>query len=153
MCYGYDIRVSVSLIIFHDSFRTNRNHGSIHNNVEVLRNILYREPVLADLCPNIKNLCQLCLTCPIDIVTTSDHLLQNLNTDILHVVLDVNPCGLHHKQVLIYYGERRRERGVKRQFIDTVIRSCSVKITCNLVYFLPKKIDETFRNHTTNRKD
>jgi hypothetical protein len=39
----YDIYVSVtvSLIIIHDSFRTIRNPGSIHINVDVFRNIFY----------------------------------------------------------------------------------------------------------------
>jgi hypothetical protein len=33
--------LAFSLIIIQDSFRTIRNHGSIHINVEVFRNIFY----------------------------------------------------------------------------------------------------------------
>lgn len=49
------------------------------------------------------------ITCTIEAVCTSDHLLQNLRTNVLHVLSDLDASGLDHEHILVHCRQRRRD--------------------------------------------
>lgn len=48
-------------------------------------------------------------TCAIYAVSPSHHLLQNLSSDVLHILSDLDPSGLDHEHILIHYGQRKED--------------------------------------------
>lgn len=47
------------------------------------------------------------ITCAIQAVRASDHLLQNLSADVLHVLFDLDASGLDHEHILVHCTQRR----------------------------------------------
>lgn len=47
------------------------------------------------------------LTCAIEAVCTSDHLLQNLSTNVPHVLSDLDASGLNHEHILVHCRQRK----------------------------------------------
>lgn len=52
-------------------------------------------------------------TCAIEAVRASDDLLQNLRTNVLHVLSDLDSSGLDHEDILVHCRRRRRDTEYK----------------------------------------